>query len=75
MARNSLERTRLGAFTPGLGGHIDHTAQSSAGGGETLGSNYRYFLNVLAVTATLSAKSVANGSTINVGCKLNGKAR
>jgi len=37
--------------------------------------NQRYFLKVLAVTATVSANSVAKGSTTNVGCKLNGKAR
>ena len=36
---------------------------------------YKYFLNVLDVTATLSANSVANGSTMNVGCRLNGSAR
>jgi hypothetical protein len=36
---------------------------------------YKYFLKVLAVTATLSAKSVANGNTMNVGCRLNGSAR
>jgi len=35
----------------------------------------RYFVNVLAVTATLSANSVANGSTTKVGCRLNGSAR
>ena len=35
----------------------------------------RYFLNVLAVTATLSANSVANGKTTKVGCRLNGSAR
>jgi len=35
----------------------------------------RYFLNVLAVTATLNANSIANGNTTNVGCRLNGRAR
>ena len=36
---------------------------------------YKYFLKVLAVTARLSANSVANGSTMKVGCRLNGSAR
>ena len=36
---------------------------------------YKYFLNVLAVTATLSANSIANGSAIKVGWRLNGNAR
>ena len=36
---------------------------------------YKYFLNVPAVTATLSAKSVANGNTIKVGCRLKGNAK
>jgi len=36
---------------------------------------YRYFLNLLAVTATLSANSVANGSTTKLGCKLTGNAK
>ena len=36
---------------------------------------YKYFLNVPAVTATLSANSVANGSITKLGCKLNGSAR
>ena len=35
----------------------------------------RYFLNVLAVTATLNANNAANGKTIKLGCKLNGSAR
>ncbi len=42
------------------------------GGGPT---GQRYFLNVLAVTATLSANSVAKGSTTKLGCRLNGRAR
>ena len=36
---------------------------------------YKYFLNVLAVTDTLSANNTANGNTMKVGCKLNGRAR
>jgi len=36
---------------------------------------YQYFLKVLAVTATLNANSVANGSTMKVGLRLNGSAR
>ena len=36
---------------------------------------YRYFLNVLAVTASVSANSVAKGNTMKVGCRLKGKAR
>lgn len=35
----------------------------------------RYFLNVPAVTATLSAKSVANGNTTKPGLRLNGSER
>ena len=40
-----------------------------------MGYPYKYFLNVLAVTATLSAKSVANGNTMKVGWRLNGSAK
>jgi hypothetical protein len=39
------------------------------------GYAYKYFLNVLAVTATLSPNNVANGSTTKLGCMLNGSAR
>ena len=35
----------------------------------------RYFLKVLAVTATLRANIPANGKTIKLGCALNGRAR
>ena len=35
----------------------------------------RYFLNVLAVTATVSANITAKGNTIKDGCRLNGRAR
>lgn len=37
--------------------------------------SHKYFLNVLAVTATVSANNVANGKMTKVGCRLNGKAR
>ena len=40
-----------------------------------IGEDQRYFLKVLAVTATVSANSVAKGNTMKVGCRLNGKAR
>ena len=36
---------------------------------------HKYFLKVLAVTATVSANKVANGKITKVGCRLNGKAR
>ena len=36
---------------------------------------YKYFLKLLAVTATLKAKSVAKGRMIKVGCRLKGSAR
>ena len=42
---------------------------------EDLLNSHRYFLNVLAVTATLNANSTAKGNTTNEGCKLKGKAR
>jgi hypothetical protein len=42
-------------------------------GSEPIGQ--RYFLNVLAVTATLNAKTVAKGNTTKLGCRLNGSAR
>ena len=49
---------------------------NNAGTSETtLRLSYRYFLNVLAVTATASANSVANGRITNVGCRLNGSDR
>jgi len=35
----------------------------------------RYFLKVLAVTATANANSAAMGITIKVGCRLKGSAR
>jgi hypothetical protein len=35
---------------------------------------YKYFLKLLAVTATLRAKSVANGRMTKVECRLNGSA-
>ena len=38
-------------------------------------SAHRYFLKVLAVTATVNANTVAKGKTTNVGCRLNGSAR
>jgi len=38
-------------------------------------SAHRYFLKVLAVTATVNANTVANGKTTKVGCRLNGSAR
>ena len=37
--------------------------------------SYRYFLKVLAVTLILMANIIANGNTINTGCRLNGSAR
>jgi|GEM_PF-4776282 len=39
------------------------------------GSNLKDFLNVLAVTATVSANNAANGKMMKVGCRLNGKVR
>ena len=36
---------------------------------------YKYFLKLLAVTATLKAKSVAKGKMTKVGCRLKGSAR
>ena len=35
-------------------------------------AGYRYFLNVLAVTETLSAKSAAKGNTMKLGWTLTG---
>lgn len=37
--------------------------------------SHKYFLNVPAVTATVSANNDANGKMTKVGCRLNGKAR